>query len=412
MNQIKKLSFQTLWQLINKAISSLTTFFILGLIARHYSSSSIGVYTLALTYLAMFYLLSDFGFNAHVLPFLKQENAQEIWRKLFGLRILWSLLLTVLAVAILPLLPFSKGAFPYAVVLGSLAILGNSLFITATSVFQSKLSLGLSSMASSLGIIFMTILMYIFVSSGLPVIFLLLAQTLGWFFTGTFSLVFLGRFYKTITPLFDFEFMKGFFIETWPISLTLALNLVYFRFDSFVLSSIKSFQDVGVYNIAYSVFQSALVMPAFIMNGLYPLMVDELHANRSNFFKYFKKALIYLLGLSVLGTITTLILAPFIMSLILGRLNTPGAPESLRILSLGFPVYFLTALFMWTFVTLKKYKSMAFIYTGGLLLNMALNLYYIPKYSYIASSWITVISELLILILQIIILVPTLRKLK
>lgn len=412
MNHFRKLSLQTLWQLINKAVSTITTFFILGLIARYYSKGAIGVYTLSLTYLAMFYLLSDFGFNAHILPFLREENKEIIWRKLFGLRILWSILLAIASVAILPLLPFSKGDFPGAIVLGSFAILGNSLFITATSFFQSKLSLGYSSIASSLGIIFMSALMSILISSGAPVTSLLGAQALGWFFTGALSLVFLSHFLKDLTPLFDLGFIKESFLKTWPISLTLALNLVYFRFDSFVLSTLKSFADVGFYNVSYSVFQSALVLPAFIMNSLYPLMVDELNLNRGGFFKYFKRAVISLLGLSILGAGAVFLLAPFILHLIFGPSDISQGILSLRILSLGLPVYFLTALFMWTFVTLKKYKSMASIYLAGLLFNMALNLIYIPKYSYIASSAITVISELLILILQIIILVPTLRKLQ
>lgn len=60
--------------------------------------------------------------------------------------------------------------------------------------------------------------------------------------------------------------------------------------------------------------------------------------------------------------------------------------------------------FMWVLVATGRYKSMFLLYTFGLILNLILNFVYIPKYSFIAASWITVISEYFILIMQIVVL--------
>src|SRR3989344_3068752 len=104
MSSLLKISQQTLWQILGKVVTSLSTFVILALIARNYSEEGTGIFTLVLTYLAMFYLLSDFGFNAHALKKYQISNIKyqkEEFRKLLGTRILWSISLVILAIATL-----------------------------------------------------------------------------------------------------------------------------------------------------------------------------------------------------------------------------------------------------------------------------------------------------------------------
>ena len=79
-----------------------------------------------------------------------------------------------------------------------------------------------------------------------------------------------------------------------------------------------------------------------------------------------------------------------------------GAAESLRILSLGFPAYFVTALFIWVLVAKKRYKLMLGIYVIGAIFNLLANWLYIPQSSFYAASWITIASEYLILFLQLV----------
>jgi len=407
---MRKISIQTAWQLLAKGASSLSTIIILGLIARRFGKEGTGIYTLALTYLSFFYIFSDFGFNAYLLPRLKELNSELVWRKLLGLRLIWSTLLIIVATAALPFLPFAKIEFSQSILFGAIAVIGNSVFLTANALFQSELNLELGTVASALGIAIATILVYIFSRLGAPVEAFLLSQSIGWLITGAISLFLVKKFIKNIAPLFDWQFVRKCFTEAWPVSLTLAVNLVYFRFDSFALTSIKSFTDVGIYNFAYSIFQAALVVPTFIMNGLYPLMIDQLLTNREKFFSYFKKAAVALLGISVLGTFLTIILSHTVITLLAGRNDFESSVVVLKILSLGFPSFFISSLLMWTLILFKRYKTMLLIYLVGLLFNISANLIFIPQYSYIASAWITGISECLILVIQIIVLIPILRK--
>lgn len=398
MQNLKKIFEQTSWQVLGKVVTSLSTFIILGLVARNYGPEGTGIFTLALTYLGIFYLLADFGFNAHVLRKIgvsANQNIRSEWSRLLGTRILWSGGLVVLAVVLLPFWPFATPDFNAAVLLGSLAIIASSIFVTCNLIFQGELKYNLSVLASGFGTLISLIVFALlsFLKYSTP--FLLLAHLIGWIVIALGALVLIRRFLPNVTPIFDKPYTINLFKQSWPIAATLSLNVLYFRADSFMVAYYKSVSDAGIYNIAYSVFQSALVLPTFIMNAYYPLMLK-------NFGKV-KLMGFGLLGLALLGTGFTLIFAPLIIRILTGN-GFSGSTESLQILSLGFPAYFLSSLLMWILIAKSKYKSMFLLYTSGTILNILLNIIYIPQYSYIASSWITVISEYFVLAFQVIIL--------
>ncbi len=357
---------------------------------RNYGEAGTGIFTLSLTYLAIFYILSDFGFNAHVLKRVQGTGFRlQEWQKLLGTRILWSLLLVVIAVGTLPFWPFASGEFSKAVVFGSLAIIGSAIFVTCNLIFQKNLRYDLSVLASSLGTLIGLGFFVYFVFLHFPISNLILAHLFGWIIIALVAL-FLVR---AKLPIFDKRYSINLFKDSWPIAGTLALNVVYFRADAFMIAYFKGVSEVGIYNVAYSVFQSALVLPTFIMNAYYPMMLKSLTGIR--------RVGILLLGLSILGVFITIFLAPFIIKVLTGG-GFEGSTQSLQILSLGYPAFFVSSLLMWILVSKGKYKSMLVIYLIGLLVNIFLNFLFIPKYSYLAASWTTVLSEYLILILQLV----------
>lgn len=397
MNYFSKIFQQTFWQVLGKVVTSISTFTVLGIVARNYGKEGTGIFTLALTYLAIFYMLADFGFNAHVLKKLTVYSLQFTgeWRKLLGTRIMWSAMLVILAVGLLPFWPFATAEFSKAVLFGSLAIIGSAVFITCNLIFQSKLRYDLSVFSSSIGTV-ASLLVFVALSYfKFPTPFLLFAHLFGWIVIACTALIIIRKFFSKILPLFDFLYAKNLFKESWPIAATLSLNILYFRADAFMIAYYKSVSDAGIYNIAYSVFQSVLVLPTFIMNSYYPLMLKSLGK--------VKLMVIGLLGLAVFGTLIIFLLAPFITTILTGG-GFAGATRSLQILSLGFPAYFLSSLLMWLLISKGKYKSMFLLYTSSLVFNLLLNFIYIPRYSFIAASWTTVISEYFILALQVMVL--------
>lgn len=408
MDILKKIFQQTSWQVIGKIVSSLSTILILGLVSRNFGTTGTGVYTLAITYLSFFYLASDLGINAHVLPYLLKEKSSTSWQNLLGLRLALSGVLVILASLIIIIWPVDE-PFRLAVLLGIPAILGAGIFASSSAIFQKKLRFDLQVFSSSFGAVLTLLIVWMLVVTKKDAPILLIGQSIGLLFGGILSLI-LVKQYTKLLPILNFSYIRQIFSQAWPISATLLLNILYFRFDAFLLTVLKSFAEVGIYNVAYQIFQSLLVVPAYIMNSFYPIMLKDFSEGSSKFKTNLKRAVLLMLGMGLLGMILTLLLSPLVVDIITGGKAFSGSAASLRILSLGFPGFFVTSVLMWTLITLKKYKTMLAIYTVGLIFNAILNLILIPQYSYFGASVVTVLSEYLILILQIIILIPVLKK--
>ena len=399
VQKLLKISQQTFWQIVVKAITTTSGFIIIGIISRNYGQSGVGDFTLALIYLTFFYTLADFGFNAHVLSRLQGTGygLQIEWRKLLGVRIIWSLVLAISAVLLLLVMPSSFTLdFKLSTLFGSLIILFFAMNLTSSALFQSKLRYDLDIVPTIVGVLLSVLVTILFASQHFPIYTLILSYVVAWFIHALGTYLASKKFINNLTPLFDLNYLKNLFKSTWPLAGTLILNIVYFRIDSFILTANFGSAQVGLYNIAYQVFQSILVLPTFIMNSFYPFILQSKKFS-------FKKPLLGLLGIAISITIFLYYLSPFLIRLIAGSGFTTSI-TSLQILSLGLPAFFVSSLLWWVLISKGFYKKLLVIYTIGLVFNIVTNLIFVPQYGLLAASWITGLSEYLILTLQIMVL--------
>lgn len=399
MKKIIKVLWQTFWQAAGKGITSITTLVILSIVSRRFGSEGVGLLTLALTYLGFFSLIVDLGLNGFLLPsFLKKEYEKE-WKKLLGLRLFLSLF-SVSGACLLTLFWKNNYEFMQLILIGSFfSIFQQGIFTSAAIILQSKQRYDLAIISTSFGYAGILVAATIFNLLNLPLVFYMGAYSFGWTLIALSSLVISLKFVKNISPIFDFKYSKAVFKESWTISATLILNLVYFRLDAFLISFYRNFAEVGIYNLSYQIFQTMLVLPAFIMNSYYPLMIVSLKENKKVFLQELKKATVIMLAFGVLVAVITFVFAEPVVNLVSGEPLSDGV-ALLKVLSTGFPLFFISALFMWVLVTIKEYKNLAKIYLAGLTLNGLLNLLVIPQYSYWGASLTTVFSEGFILVLQ------------
>lgn len=409
METIIKLSQQTIWQILGKATASFTTFFILALVTRQFGQAGTGVFTLSLTYLAFFYMASDLGLNAYLLPNLMSEKGETIWQKLLGLRILVALFLVISALFLVLLLPFDENNFKASVFFGLPAIVGFSIFTTSLALLQARAKYIYATISLLISSLINLLFVYLVIINSGGIAYLTGIHAVGWLVSAAVSVLAVKSLIKNIKPLIDFGFIKSTLQGAWPIALTLILNTVYFRIDSFLLTYLKTFSEVGVYNVAYQLFQLILVLPTFIMNGYYPMLLCLHSDNEVIFWRQLRLGFLIMIGMGLIGAVFTFLLSPIVLPFITGD-GFSGSVNSLRILAVSLPAFFGSAVLMWALIVLKKYKTVLLIYLAGLILNFSLNYQLIPTYSYYAASWITGITEYLILLLQIIILIPIMQK--
>ncbi len=389
----------TISQFVGKVISAAATFCITIFIARSFGVNGFGDFTKITSYVALFYLLADFGLNAIYLQKTQKESSENWWAALVWLRLLGSILLVFIAISLLAFIPQGQGTgqgyttiVRLGIILFAPAILFQAIITTTNAVFQKQLRYDLSAIAGTVGSIVSVIFVWfvtITISQNLGSVFSALALLVGTSVTSVVALIFIRHREQEISLLVNFNTLKTLFVLALPLGLTLLFNQVYFRVDSFILALTRATSEVGIYGLAYKVFEVTLVAPTFFMNAVYPVMLKNMSDTR-----IIKKSFFVLLPASFVAIIILWIGAPL---LTLVRPEFAASIVVLRILSLGFPFFFLSALTMWALIAYKKQTLLVFIYGFTAIVTTTLDILFIPSMGYIAAAWITVFSEALIL---------------
>ncbi|MBI5620073.1 flippase [Candidatus Gottesmanbacteria bacterium] len=399
--------WNTTSQLIGKLIGASTAFVVAFLLARRLGADGYGDFTKITTFVAPFFLVADFGLNA---IFLQKKDSDLWWPHLLGLRLAAGFSLMFLALAILALTPQGTtqgytGFVRFGIILFTPAVLFQAIITTANAVFQKQLRYDLATIAIAAGSA-ATLILVLPQTAG--VLSSLVAVVIGTAVTAIVSFVLARRNSKTTGVALTPGTLRHLFVPAIPLGATLLFNLVYFRADSFIITFTRSTGEVGIYGLAYKVFELPLVLPTFFMNAVYPLMIQDTGDRRqTGLKKIFRSASIYLFLVSCILLLVTWLAAP-LLSLI--KSDFTSSVGALRVLSLGLPFFFLTSLTMWTLIALKKQWVLAAIYGASMLLNILLNIWFIPLYGYMAAAWVTVGSEAVVLIVSGWVLIRQMRQ--
>ena len=402
----KKVIYNTGAQIVAKGISASTTLIITLIIGRTLGPAGFGDFTKIFVFVGYFYTIVDFGLNSiYVKKSQKNENS-SLFNILIGLRILLALSLVAIAILISFFLPYNSldgtGFSPLVktgIIIASITIVTHALFTTANGYFQKKLKYDLSAIATTLGsiVIFTIIVIFSFISQSLyPFVAAYVIGGLTYVATSFYLIS--SKFKQNITPQFNKNESLIFLKTSFPIGVALILNLIYFRIDVLILSSVRSSAEVGIYGLGYQFFQAGLAIPIFFSNSLFPLLSKLYLENIGEFRKQIKKWSFYLILFSIALMVLMFLVSYLIPILYDSRFLDSGL--ALRILSIGLPLFFLSALLWHMLIIYGKQKLLIYIYAIGAVLNIALNIVFIPIYGYIAASIITVVSEAIILLLS------------
>jgi O-antigen/teichoic acid export membrane protein len=387
--QHKLIAKNTSYQIIARSITSFIGFLITLVIARKFGVLGYGDFTKITSYVALFYLVIDFGLNAF---FLQYENAK--FKNLFYLRILISIGIFLLLNVLAFFLPYNavlgtgfSAAERFGIFIFSFGVFAQSIILSASAIFQKTVNYYFYMVGTILGSIVNLIIILIFAYLNFSIMYILFGFVFS-SFIGAFALLFFTK--EKVLPIsLNKDFTTKIIKASWPIGLMLIFNLIYFRADIFLLSILKTTQDVGIYGLSYRFFDFLIALPLFLSNAVYPFLLrakmdKELFFNLTG--KYF---LVFLLASFV-------IIVPFwFISPLFALVKTDFANSMLpfRILLLSLPFFFTTSFLQWVLITLGRQKYLMMVYFLSTILNIVLNIIFIPQFSYVACAVITLFSE-------------------
>jgi O-antigen/teichoic acid export membrane protein len=200
------------------------------------------------------------------------------------------------------------------------------------------------------------------------------------------------RRFGLFVPEFQFAVWKDFLIRSAPIAMGMIFSVLYFRLDIVMLQLMTEEKVVGFYSAAYKLFEVAVVLPHSFMLVLFPTLVEEYHSDRSQFKNRFKKALVIY---SLIGGSIALVLWVFshgIITLMYGDKFFPSA-DILDVLSSAILLFFISFLLSNVLIASGREKINTWNLVGATVLNIILNLVWIPQYGAIGAAWATLFCE-------------------
>ncbi|HUD04840.1 MAG TPA: oligosaccharide flippase family protein [Patescibacteria group bacterium] len=387
--QHKLIAKNTSYQILARGIASFIGFLITLVIARKFGVLGYGDFTKITSYVALFYLVIDFGLNAF---FLQYENAR--FKNLFYLRMLISIGIFLLLNALAFFLPYNavlgtgfSGAERFGIFIFSFGIFAQSIILSTSAIFQKAVNYYFYMVGTIIGSIVNLIVVLIFAFLNLSIMYILFGFVVS-SFVGALALLFFAK-EKISPPSIDKEFAVKIMLASWPLGLMLIFNLVYFRVDIFLLSILKTTQDVGIYGLSYKFFDFLIALPLFLSNAVYPFLIKA-KADKKLFFNLTGKYFLIFLIASFITIIPFWFISP-LFTLVKADFTASILP--FRILLLSLPFFFTTSFLQWVLITLGKQKYLMIVYFLSTLLNVALNIIFIPQFSYVACATITLLSE-------------------
>ncbi|MFA4815350.1 MAG: flippase [Candidatus Gracilibacteria bacterium] len=414
MSTAKKILSNTAVQVFGRAIMAGLSIVILKIISHFLSVEGYGMYTAVYEFLAFFGIAADLGlFTIAVREMSKGERDRTfIANNILGMRMSMGIIMMSLAVVAAFLIPaYEETYIPMGVAVASLSVFLAIMHGTVSSVLQVDLKMQYSTWGLVLGKVIslawmIAVIFYFYAEAPSQAAFnqLMVAGVVGNLFSFLFTFYFVLKVQK-IRPQFAKEYWKEVAITAAPYGAALILNMVYFRVSSLMLLFMNGPKELGYLGPAMRILEILNVIPVYFMNSVLPVLSRALREGSGKAERIVQLAFNFLFMAALPMTMGLYILAYPIIFLItqpefLSQLDKGiyGSDYALQILVLAMFFMFLNSTFNYSLIAVGKQAHLLWINGSAALINIALNLYMIPRFGFRGTAWTGVFIEFFILV--------------
>lgn len=397
MSLTRKIAFNTALQFSGKVLGTILGVFTIALMTRYLGQSGFGQYSTIMAFLQFFGILVDMGLSLTVIRLIADFGAEKekAVNNIFTFRFFTALIFLGLAPLVVIFFPYDN-LIKIGIAIASISFFLSALNQILISLFQNELKLGGVAIAEVAGRLTLLVLVAFFVFNNFGFLNLIWAVVLGNLVNFIINYLLVLKFIK-IKFAFDWQVWKKIFHLTWPLAISIAFNLVYFKADTLILSLVRSQAEVGLYNAPYRVLE-ILVNFIYLFTGIiFPLLTAAwVQKNFDKFKNLFQRTFDALVILTVPMIIGTYFVAEKLMVLIAGPEFTLSG-MILQIIIVATGIIFINSLFGYAVVSIDKQRKMVWLYVFVAIFSLVGYILTIPKYGYFGAAIFTVLSEFLIL---------------
>lgn len=400
MGQITTIFKNMSWILISQIIASICGFIWTILIARYLGVQEYGILGFATSLTAILSITSDWGISTHIVRHIatNYESSPKYLGNALPLKSIFAIG-TLFLTCILLLIIKSDEITLTVTLLFTLEIIIKSFINLLNGAFQAFEEGKYQGIGNTLLNSLLLIFILIAIFTDLGIIGIAISYLIANFITLTFEYYYLNK--KITNPKFELDttFCKKITLYSIPFAISSLLYSIYFSIDVVMLTHISGNYATGVYNAAYKLITVLTVFYTAYTAVIFPVMSKFFKENEKILTIIYEKSIKYLMLIMIPLSIATQIYATEIVQLIYGQEYYASA-QILSILIWTVCLLFIASPGNILLDSSHKEVTVTKIYAIVAVFNIILNFILIPKFSFIGAAIATVLSDILIVIIQ------------
>lgn len=388
-----RLAANTLVQLAGGVLASLISFATFVAATRGLGPEAFGEFTAATAYLLIPTVVADIGLSTGLLREISAdpERTEPAMRAALPLRTLIAFAVVVVAVIVGLALPFTHET-KVAIAIASTGAFFTIMIFALQPVLQAQLKMHWAVAATVAGRVVTFGLTIAALETGFEFEGVVAAHSIGLALTAALHLVAVAMIVP-LWPVFDVLYWRRLAAGSFVLGLAIAISLIYFRVDAMLLALVRPPEEVGLYGAAYKFIELAgLVVSAAAASVFPPLTRFVAGGESERARELIQKAFDALLAAAAPLAVAMIAFSEEIIVLTAGSDYREGG-VALALLAPYVLVFFANGILWRVLISTDRDRALLGIATAVLVLNVGLNLIFLPTYGFKAAAVIAVASE-------------------
>ena len=396
MSQVKTIFKNMSWLFVSQIIAAISGFVWTILIARYLSVSDYGIMNFAISFTGIIAITMDFGISTHIIRHIATDfdSAPKYLGNAIPLKSIFSFFTFLLALIILIIMKCNELTIQI-----TLLFTMEKIFSSMIGLFNGSLQAIEEGKYQAIGNIILNIILLIFILLSIFYDFGLYGITLSYVAANLFVIIFQYCVVKKIISKphfeFDLEFCKKITLYSIPFALTSFFGMVLYSADMVMLTNMIGSYENGIYSAAYKLISVLTLFFGVYTAVIFPVM-SRFYKNEKNLLVVsFEKSIKYIMLIIIPISFATILYSNDIVVLFFGQKYSLTSPV-LSILIWTVTFGFMNGICQNLLNASHREKNVTLIFLIATLINIILNLFIIPMYSYIGASITTVFCEIIL----------------
>ena len=384
---IKSYSFSqnTFFYLIASVVAKILVFFYFIFLARYLGPKEFGIYSVGLSFIAMFGVLIDLGFSTALVreTAKDRDKTKKYLENLFSFRLILAVATFFIIFIAVNLLKYSE-ITRYFIYLAAWGMIFESLAAIFYASFRGWQNLRFEAIGLVLDKFAYVFFGFILILFKAPVLLTAIPLILGGIFYFIFPLFIVQKKIKLQLSI-DKKIISFFFKISLPLILGIIFSSIFGAINTVLVSLLASEKDAGLFSAAFRIPSALLFIPMIVGAAIFPVFSRLVKENQARISYFFEKVFLYLIFISLPLIFGGIILGKEITIFMYGR-DFLDSTASFQILLVGLVFTFLDFVFSSLLTAFDKQKANSIARGIGLLVNIVLCFILIPHLKHLGGS--------------------------